>query len=178
MCNEDLLKPWWRVPGGWREAGPTSSLQLMMRQDLGKLRSIARSPCRAALHEQPSISHPLLKLVWNWVFYFLFLPRVRYSEVTPVPTQDPSAPNPRHFRATVPGMPISASHKALPPPRKDKYQPLLPRFSIAQGYNGLSSGHIKWCLTTMSSPCAYSTTASYKGFLMTHAVSRNRVIAT
>lgn len=60
-----------------------------------------------------------------------------------MPAQDPSAPNPRQLRATVPGMPISASHKALPPPRKDKYQPLLHRFSIAQGYNGLSSGHIK-----------------------------------
>lgn len=149
----------------------------MMRQDLGKLRSTAQSPCRAALHEWPSISHPVLKLVWNWVFYFVFLPRVRYLEVTPVPARGSSAPNPRQFWATVPGKPISASQKALPPPRKDKYQPLLHRFSIAQGYNGLSSGCIKWSLTIISSPCAYNIAASYKWFLMTHAVSRNRVIA-
>lgn len=129
------------------------------------------------MQSSSSIRSSFLKLVWKWGFYFLFLPRVRYSEVTPVPAQDPSALNPGQFWATVLGKPISASDKALPPPEKDKCQPLLHRFSIAQGYNVLSSGRIKWSLTIISSPCAYNTTASYKWFLMTHAVSRNRVIA-
>lgn len=149
----------------------------MMRQGLGKLRRISPSPCRAALHEWPSISHHISRLVWKCVYYFLLLSRVRNAEVTPAPAWDTSAPNPWQVWVRAPGKPISALPQALPLPRKNKNQPLLHRFPIAQGYNGLSSECIKWSLTIISSLCACNATASYKWFLMTHAVSRNRVIA-
>lgn len=90
---------------------------------------------------------------------------------------DPSAPNPWQVWVRAPGKPISALPQALPLPKKNKNQPLLHRFPIAQGYNGLSSECIKWSLTIISSLCACNATASYKWFLMTHAVPRSRVIA-
>lgn len=141
----------------------------------GKLRSIAWCPRRAALHELPSVSHSLLKLSENGCFTFFSCPESdtqRWSQcllVTPV-SQIPGSSGPQCQES-----PFCFTLGAAT--AKDKYHPLLHRFSIAQGYNGLSNGCIKWSLTIISSLCAYKTTASYKWFLMAHAVSRNRVIA-
>lgn len=148
-----------------------------MRQDLGMLRSLSLSPCRAALYELTFYYSPSLKLVWKHLFSSLLLSRVRNADVIPVPAWDHSAPNPWQIWVMAPGKPISALPQALPLPKKNKNQPLLHRFPIAQGYNGLSSECIKWSLTIITSLCACNATASYKWFLMTHAVPRSRVIA-
>lgn len=150
-----------------------------MGQNLGKLRSISPSPCRAALYELIFYQSPSPKIGLKTCVLFpsLLLSRVRNAEAPPGSASDHSAPNPCQVWVTASGKPISASPQALPVPRKNKNQALLHRFPIAQGYNGLSSECIKWSLTIISSLCACNATASYKWFLMTHAVPRNRVIA-
>lgn len=97
-------------------------LNLKMRKHLGRLWSPAWFSCRAALNGHA------LPPSWNKPENRGF---VLFSCPSQIPGGDPSlkpqCPGSLTVTDMVLGKPVFGSHKAVPPPRWDKYQPLLHR---------------------------------------------------